>query len=159
MATTMMDRAREFLSHRRIAVVGVSRDERDFSRMVYGELRRRGYDLVPVNPAMKELEGSPCFARLQEVTPPVEGALLFTPPSRTTEALRDCVETGVDRVWMHRGTGPGAAGPDAVAFCEANGIAAVAGLCPFMALPGAGLPHRIHGFFRRHSLGRMAAHP
>lgn len=159
MSVTMMDRAREFLSLKRIAVVGVSRDERDFSRMVWRELRRRGYDLAPVNPGMKALEGRPCFARLQDVKPPAEGALLFTPPSRTTQALRDCAEAGIRRVWLHRGVGPGAGGPDAVAFCEAKGIEAVAGLCPFMALPGAGLPHRIHGFFRRRSLGRAAARP
>jgi predicted CoA-binding protein len=159
MSATMMDRARAFLSRRRIAVVGVSRDERDFSRMVYRELRQRGYDLVPVNPGTKELDGRPCFARLQDVTPPVEGALLLTPPSRTAQAVRDCLEAGIRCVWMHRGMGAGAADPEAMAFCEANGIEVVAGLCPFMALPGAGLPHRIHGFFRRHSLGRPAAHP
>lgn len=158
MATTMMDRAREFLSLKRIAIVGVSRDERDFSRMVYKELRQRGYDLAPVNPGMKELEGRTCFARLQDVTPPAEGALLFTPPSRTNQAVRDCLEAGIRHVWLHRGVGPGVAGPEVIAFCEANGIAVVAGLCPFMALPGAGLPHRLHGFFRRHSLGRPAAH-
>ncbi len=157
--STMMDRAREFLSHERIAVVGVSRDERDFSRMVYRELRQRGYDLAPVNPGSKELEGRPCFSRLQDVTPPAEAALLFTPPSRTAQAVRDCLAAGIRRVWMHRGMGPGAADPEAIAFCEANGISVVAGLCPFMALPGAGLAHRLHGFFRRRSLGRIAARP
>ncbi len=157
--STMMERAREFLSHKRIALVGVSRDERDFSRMVYRELRQRGYDLAPVNPGMKELEGRPCFARLQDVTPPAEGALLFTPPSRTAQAVRDCLDARIPRVWMHRGVGAGAADPEAIAFCEAHGISVVAGLCPFMALPGAGLGHRLHGFFRRHSLGRAVAHP
>jgi predicted CoA-binding protein len=39
-----------FLTHRRMAVVGVSRDPYDFSRTVVAELTRCGYDVVPVNP-------------------------------------------------------------------------------------------------------------
>jgi hypothetical protein len=52
-------------------------------------------------------------------------------------------------VWLHRGAGAGAATPAALAFCAANGIEAVQDLCPFMALPGAGFPHRLHHFVRR----------
>ncbi len=51
MASEMMtDRAREFLAQKRIALVGVSRQEKDFSRMVLRELVRRGYDVVPSAP-------------------------------------------------------------------------------------------------------------
>ena len=39
-----------FLSCRRIAVVGVSRDPKDFSRAVFRAFVERGYDAVPVNP-------------------------------------------------------------------------------------------------------------
>jgi predicted CoA-binding protein len=150
-----LDEAREFLAARRIAIVGLSRREGDFSRMVMRELARRGYDVVPVHPAMKEAEGRPCFARVQDVRPPAEAALVLTPPAATERVVRDCAEAGVRRVWLHRGGGPGAASEEAIAFCAAQGIRVVQGLCPFMALPGAGLPHRLHGFFRR----RLGARP
>ena len=39
-----------FLSCRRIAVLGVSRDPKDFSRSVFRAFVERGYDAVPVNP-------------------------------------------------------------------------------------------------------------
>jgi uncharacterized protein len=141
--------AQEFLAAGRIALVGVSRRPNDFSRSVLRELLRRGYDVVPVHPGMKEAEGRACFARIQDVSPPAAAALLMTPPSATEQVVRDCAEAGVRRVWMHRGGGPGAASEAAIAFCEAHGIRVVRDLCPFMALPGAGLPHRVHGFFRR----------
>ena len=48
--TTLAVRANEFLAQRRIALVGVSRNPRDLSRTLFRELRRRGYDVVPVNP-------------------------------------------------------------------------------------------------------------
>jgi predicted CoA-binding protein len=159
MPTTAMDKAREFLALKRMALVGISRNEKDFSRGIYRELVRRGYDVVPVNPALAEVEGRPCRARIQDVRPPPEVALLLTSPERTEQVVRDCLEAGVRRVWMHRGVGPGAVSPKAVAFCEANGIEVAAGVCPFMALPGSAWPHRLHGFFRRRALRHEARVP
>src|SRR5947209_5435536 len=40
----------DFLRQKRIAMVGLSRESKDFSVMLFEEFRRRGYDMVPVNP-------------------------------------------------------------------------------------------------------------
>ena len=147
---TSLDRARAFLAAKRIAVVGVSRDEKDFSRVVFRELVRRGYDVVPVNPVLNELDGRRACALLSDVTPPPEAALLLTPPSAAQDVVSDAIRAGVRRLWFHRGAGAGAATAAALALCEANGVEAVHDLCPFMAFPDAALvPHRLHGFFRR----------
>lgn len=148
MATTMADRAREVLALERIALVGVARAEQDFSRMVLRELLRRGLDVAPVNPALAEAEGRRCFARVQDVTPPVAGVLVMTPAARSADVVRDCVAAGVRHVWFHRGAGRGAASPEAIALCRANGIEPVTGLCPFMVLPAAGFIHRVHALVR-----------
>ncbi|HET7826467.1 MAG TPA: CoA-binding protein [Anaeromyxobacter sp.] len=151
------EEARAFLRARRIALVGLSRRPNDFSRMVLRELVKRGYDVVPVHPALQEAEGRRCFARVQDVSPPPEAALLLTPPAVTEVVVRDCAEAGVKKVWMHRGAGAGAASEAAIAFCQANGIALVRDLCPFMAFPDAGFfPHRLHGLFRRRHRAREA---
>lgn len=144
-----LDEARAFLVARRIAIVGLSRNEKDFSRMVMRELVKRGYDVVPVHPSMREAEGRPCFARVQDVRPPVEAALVMTAPSASARVVQDCAEAGVRSVWLHRGGGAGAASAEALSLCAARGIRVVQGLCPFMALPGASFPHRLHGFLRR----------
>jgi predicted CoA-binding protein len=154
--TTLAVRANEFLGLRRIALVGVSRNPRDMSRALFRELRGRGYDVVPVNPGLDAVDGVPCAKRLQDVRPPVEGALLMTPPGATEQVVRDSAEAGVPRVWMHRGAGQGAVNPVAVSYCRDHGIAVVEGACPFMFLPGAGLVHRAHGFVAR-LLGRHPA--
>ena len=138
-----------FLSCRRIAVVGVSRDPKDFSRSVFRAFVARGYDSVPVNPNGGEAEGRPFSRGLADVAPPVEGALLLTPPSATARAVRDCAEAGVRRVWLHRGGGVGAVSPEAVALCRERGIEVVDGECPFMFLPDPGFVHGVHRFFRR----------
>ncbi len=144
-----LEHARDFLKLRRIALVGLSHDEKDFSRYVFRELARRGIDVVPVHPGLKEAEGRPCFGRLQDVKPPVDGALIMVHPQHADRVLADCLEAGVKRVWFHRGAGKGAGDERAFAFCPTHGIEAVHDLCPFMALPDASAGHRIHGWFRR----------
>jgi predicted CoA-binding protein len=141
----------EFWQQKRIAVVGVSRDEEDFTRKVFRELRRRGYDVVPVNPNATELEGARCFASVRDITPRVDGALVMATPAITDQVVRDCAAASVKRVWMHRGEGIGAVSDKAVAFCEQNGIGVVAGLCPYMFLPNTPFFHRVHGFFKKMS--------
>jgi len=138
-----------FLSCRRIAVVGVSRDPKDFSRAVFRAFVERGYDVVPVNTAGGQMEGRPAAGRVGDVQPPAEAALLMTPPAATDRVVRECADAGVKRVWMHRGGGSGAVSPEAVAFCRARGIEVVDGECPFMFLPGTGWFHGMHRFFRR----------
>ena len=78
----------------------------------------RGYEVVPVHPQLASVEGVPCARRVQDVTPPVAGALLMTPPAATETVVRDCAEAGVRRVWMHRGAGRGAVSEAAVAWCR-----------------------------------------
>jgi predicted CoA-binding protein len=145
-----LERAKSFLKQRRIAFVGLARDEKDFSRYVFRELASRGIDVVPVHPAMAQAEGRPCFARLQDVPNPIDSALLMIPAGRAEAVLADCLEAGIKRVWFHRGAGKGAGDERAFAFCAAHGIEAVRDLCPFMALAGAGAGHRLHGWFRTH---------
>ncbi len=138
----------EFLACHRIAVVGVSRDRRHFSRAVVAELRRRGYDVVPVNPRGGDSAEAAWARRVQDIAPPPEAVLLLTPPAVSEQVVRDCVEAGVRRMWMHRGIGPGAASRAAVGLCSDQGIAVVTDACIFMHLPHAGFVHRAHRWGR-----------
>ncbi len=145
MPTTLAE-IRNFLSLRRIAFVGVSRQPKDFSRMLFREMCTRGYDMVPVNPGTGELENRRCFARVQEIQPPVEGALLMTPAGDTERVVRDCAEAGIPSIWMYRAGGQGSVTPVAVEFCHQRGIQLVEGYCPYMFFSQTPFFHRIHGF-------------
>ncbi|HLK66533.1 MAG TPA: CoA-binding protein [Bryobacteraceae bacterium] len=151
---TTIQSVRDFLGLRRLAVVGVSRNPRDFTRSLFRELRQRGYDVVPVNPNLQEVDGLPCVSNVQEASPPVEGALLLTHPSATNLVVHDCAEAGIHHVWMYRAAGEGAVSAAASEFCRSNGIDLVEGECPFMFFQGTSFIHRAHGFCRK-ILGRF----
>jgi len=145
-----MSTIQDFLAQHRIAVVGVSHNPKDFSRTLLNELRQRGYDVVAVNPELKDVDGEACFVRLQDIQPGVDGAILMTSPGVTKEVVHDCAEAGITRVWMYRaGTKGGAVSDEAIRYCVENGISVVPGECPFMFLPGAGWFHRTHGLIRK----------
>ncbi len=143
---TQLESINDFLGQKRIAVVGVRRNQKDFSRMLFRDLRKRGYDAVPVNPGAAEVEGQRCYASVREVSPPVDAALLMTPKNAAAEVARECVQAGVKRVWLYgAGTGPGGTSQEALDVCAQNGATAVAGQCPFMFFPKAGA-HRVHAW-------------
>ena len=139
----------DFLNLKRLAVVGVSRNPRDFTRTLFREFQQRGYDVVPVNPNVAEVEGLAAVAHLRDVSPPVEGVLVLTPASATEAVVRECAGAGIHHVWLYRATGMGAVDPQAVQFCRASGIDVVDGECPFMFFDHSGWFHRFHGFCRK----------
>ena len=139
-----LETIQDFLAQKRIAVVGVSRNPKDFNSTLFRDLRKAGYDAVPVNPQVAEVDGVRCFDRVQAIAPPVDGVLIMTPRNVTDAIARDCVEAGVNRVWMYRAAGPGAVSESAAELCAQNGIRVVAGGCPYMFLPNPVWFHRMH---------------
>jgi predicted CoA-binding protein len=145
MARATIKQIDDFLALKRIAFVGVSRNPKDFNYALWQEFRQRRYEAVPVNPKASAIDGQTCYARVQDIKPPVEGALIMTSKKATEQVVRDCIEAGIKNVWMYGGMAPGAATKEAIALCDANGINVVVGLCPYMFLPAS---PSFHGFHR-----------
>lgn len=139
----------DFLSQKRVALIGVSRDPRDFSRTLFREFALRGYDIVPVNPAVSLVDDRHCYSSVGEIQPPVSAALLMTPPDVTEDIVRECVAAKVTKIWLHRAVGSGSVSQNAVSYCREHHVELVEGHCPMMFLPGTGFVHRVHKFFSK----------
>ena len=62
MTTAIADAAQDFLSCRRIAVTGVSREPKEHGgNVVYQRLRDRGFEVFAVNPNAETVEGDPAY--------------------------------------------------------------------------------------------------
>lgn len=150
------DAATAFLAHRRVAFVGLSTNETDFSRAVAAAMRKRGIEVVPVNPGAQSIGGDACYPSVSAIPDPPKAAFLLVHPSRASGIVDDCVAAGVKAVWFHRGVGAGSATPWAISRAEAAGMLVVQDACPMMFLePGVWI-HRAH---RWHREGGWAGEP
>jgi predicted CoA-binding protein len=136
--------ASEFLSHRRVAVTGVSRSPKSHgANVVYRRLRECGYDVFAVNPNATLVEGDPCYPNLAALPGDVDAVVVATSPARAEETMRLCHELGIGHVWMHRGPGAGSVSPAAAAYGRAHGISVIDGGCPLMFNPTSDRGHKV----------------
>jgi predicted CoA-binding protein len=122
----------EFLTCRRIAVAGVSRDSRQPANAMLRRFRSSGHDVIPVNPRASELEGVVCYPDLAGIPGTVDGLMIATPPGAAPGLVRQCIARGVKHIWFHRSIGAGSVSDDAVRDATAAGIRCVVGGCPLM---------------------------
>ncbi|HEX2648257.1 MAG TPA: CoA-binding protein, partial [Candidatus Dormibacteraeota bacterium] len=75
--------ALEFLSHKKIAVTGVSRTPADHgSNTVYARLRQRGYQVFAVNPHTDLVQGDKSYPDLKSIPGGVEAVVIGTRSER-----------------------------------------------------------------------------
>jgi predicted CoA-binding protein len=153
---TMKEMVEDFLAQERVAVVGVSRTKETPASAIYRRLRDTGYQVFPVNPHTEEFEGAPCYPDVKSIPGGVDGAVIVTRPAVTAQVVRDCVEAGVRRVWMHRSfEGGSSVSDEAVRLGEENGLTVIAGGCPMMYAQPVDFAHRC----MRWMLGAMGRLP
>ena len=130
----------DFVSQRKLAVVGVSRQGKKFGNFAFRELRSKGYELFPVHPQTETIEGERCYSSLSSLPEPVDGVLIVVPPAQTEQVVRDAAAAGIRRVGMQQG----AESPAAIKFCQESGIQEVHGECILMFTEPLAWWHRAH---------------
>jgi len=142
---TMQDAAKDFLSCKRIAVVGVSRNQKNAANLIYRKLRSEGYKVFAVNPNATSVEGDICYPSLKNTPEKPEGVVIVTKPEVTSNVVKECKELGISNVWMHRGIDSKgtSVSEEAVLYCRNNNMAVIGGGCPMMYCAHADMGHRI----------------
>ena len=152
---TVKEAAADFLASRRVAVTGVSREAGSHGgNVVYKRLRDRGYAVFAVNPHASEVEGDPSYPDLASIPGGVDAVVIATRPDQAQATVEQCIALGIEKVWMHRGMGPGSCSEEAAKVGREGGIAVIDGGCPLMFGPTADAGHKVMRFFQ--SRGRRA---
>jgi uncharacterized protein len=141
---SVKEAASAFLANTRVAVTGVSRTPKTHgSNVVYRRLRERGYEVFAVNPNAHEVEGDRCYPDLKSIPGAVQAVVIATRPEIAQDTMRECVELGVEHVWMHWGAGGSSVSDAATQYGRQHGITVIDGGCPLMFGPTADFGHRI----------------
>ncbi len=130
------------LRTRRVAVAGASDKPGRPSLGVFGFLLARGYDAVPVNPALagRPVAGVPSVASLAEAGP-LDLVDVFRRSEEAGAVVDEAIALGARAVWLQLGVVDRAAGERA----RAAGLGFVMDRCPAIEWGRLGLPDRVDG--------------
>ena len=141
---TMDEAASAFLANKRIAVTGVSRKPKEHgANTVFKRLHERGYEAFAVNPNADEVEGVHSYHDLRSIPGGVDAVVIGTSPDNADTTMRECVDLGIDQVWMHRSYGQGSVSEPAVAYGREHGVTVIDGGCPLMFGPTSDFAHKV----------------
>ena len=87
----------KLLTPRAVAVIGANRQPGTIGHQILVNLIEGGFPgpVYPVNPAADEVAGRPAVARVQDLPPPVDLAVIAIRPEALGGVIRDCAEAGV----------------------------------------------------------------
>ncbi|MFC1914229.1 CoA-binding protein [Chloroflexota bacterium] len=125
----MQELIQEFMKQKRFAVVGATDNPQKYGNQIVKNLKSRGYEVYPVNPRLKELEGFRCYSTLADVPVKVDVVDFVVPPEATEEILRQCKKLKLNRIWLQ----PGSESETAIAFCHENNLKVVHSVCVMMS--------------------------
>jgi uncharacterized protein len=95
---------RQILEQARVvAVVGLSDDPNRESYHVAEYLSDHGYQIIPVNPTIKEALGERSYASLLDVNVPVDVIDIFRRAEAVPAIVDDAIAVGAKVVWMQLG--------------------------------------------------------
>ena len=95
---------KEILSkYRRIAVVGLSRDETKYSYQVSKFMQDAGYLIIPINPFADRLLGKKVYRSLGDVDIDFDIVDVFRPSEEALKVTKEAVEKGAKVVWLQEG--------------------------------------------------------
>ena len=129
----------DFLNQKSFAFIGVSRKEKHFPNVLYKELKKKEFDLFPINPNMEEFNGEKCYPDINSLSKPVDAAILTTPKSETNKVLQEVYEKGIKHIWIQQG----AHTKETAEFANDKDINLIANKCLFMFANPTGI-HKFH---------------
>ena len=129
-----------FLSSKKIAIAGVSRNSRKFGYTVFKELSQKGFDVYPINPNTNSLGGTPCFQSVSALPSDVKNLLILTPKDQTNGLIREAVSTGISGIWIQQMSET----PEAIQFAEENKVNLISKQCILMWLEPVKSIHKFH---------------
>ena len=134
-----------FLSPKKIAVVGVSRNPKKFGRQVYKALKEKDFTVYGVNPHTKDLDGDNCYPDIQSLPAEVDRVFIVTPPEETAESVKQALDRGIRNIWIQQRSDTG----EALEMLKGKDVNLIHNQCILMyAAPVKG-PHRFHRFINK----------
>jgi len=97
------DEIRNFLSLKKVAVIGISRSESKAAHFVPKYLLENGFDIIPVNPNSNEILSKKCYKEIADVEGEIDIVDLFRPSEDVLPFVRDAIKKNPKVIWLQEG--------------------------------------------------------
>jgi hypothetical protein len=140
--TATLNEIRQFLTPKKLAIAGASRNPKKFGGTVIKDLKGRGFELFPVNPNAEEIQDLKCYKTVSDLPADVKHLLILTPKEKTLETANMAVKNKMEMVWIQQMSET----PEAIAVLEEAGIPFIQKKCIYMFADPVKGPHNFHRF-------------
>ncbi len=89
---------------KKIAVVGASGDRNKFGNLIVRDLKRKGYEIFPVNKKGGIIENERVYSSIEELPENTDLIVFVIPSDGSFEVLKKAVDRGYKNFWFQPGT-------------------------------------------------------
>lgn len=99
-----------------------------FGNLAYKELSKKNFNLYPIHPKAKKIDGKQCFLNFNDIENKIDGVLISVQPSEVEKVVESAFKAEIKNVWLQQG----AQSDSAIQYCKDNGINVVHKECILM---------------------------
>ena len=86
-----------------VAIIGASTDRAKYGNKAVRAYLRQGYDVYPVNPKERTIEGLKCYRSVLDVPVELDRVSVYLPPAVGLKVLDEIAAKGAKEVWLNPG--------------------------------------------------------
>jgi len=107
------------------ALVWASTNPEKYGNIIFKDLTKKWYHIIPINPKESSIEGIICYPNISTIPTRPDMVIFVTPPTITLSILQECKQIGIDTVRFQ----PGASDQSCIQFCQDHAIHCTADAC------------------------------
>lgn len=94
---------KKILSLKKVAVIGMSKNENKAAHYVPKYLSENGFDITPVNPFADEILGKKSYSNISEIPDSIDIVDVFRPSDQVLPFVKDAIKKKPKVIWLQEG--------------------------------------------------------
>jgi len=94
---------KNFLTLKKVAVIGMSRTESKAAHFVPKYLSENGFDIIPINPNSDEILNRKCYKEITEVDGEIDIVDVFRPSEDVLPFVKEAIKKNPKVIWLQEG--------------------------------------------------------
>lgn len=99
-----MDLIKKTMNFKNWAVVGATIKKNKYGYKIVKKLKQNDYNVFPVNPNIKEVNGLKCYDNLSSIEAQIDVVDMVVNPEHGIKIMQEIKELGIKYVWLQPGT-------------------------------------------------------